>query len=101
MPQRHSRRWVLFEDIITENGYKIIFEDIKTKDNTLPNIFSRSSILQEWSEEQSPIGGECFNFAIDNKLKNFLPNTYKFKPRDHIVLDDIQECILDNFFVPI
>jgi hypothetical protein len=38
---------VLFKDIITENGYKVIFEHIKEKDNTLPDIFSRSSILQE------------------------------------------------------
>ena len=42
-----TRRWVLFEDIITENGYRVIFEHIKGKDNTLPDIFSRSSILQE------------------------------------------------------
>ncbi|KAG2628721.1 hypothetical protein PVAP13_3KG379700 [Panicum virgatum] len=42
-----TRRWVLFEDIITRNGYKVIFEHIKGKDNTLPDIFSRSSILQE------------------------------------------------------
>jgi len=48
--------------------------------------------------ETSPIGGECFSFGIDNKLRIFPPNTYKFKPRDHIVLDDIQECILDNFW---
>ena len=46
----------------------------------------------------SPIGGECFNFGTENKLRIFPPNTYKFKPRDHIVLDDIQECILDNFW---
>ena len=45
----------------------------------------------------SPIGDECFNFGTENKLRIFPPNTYKFKPRDHIVLDDIQECILDNF----
>ena len=46
----------------------------------------------------SPIGGECFSFGIDNRLRIFSSNTYKFKPRDHIVLDDIQECILDNFW---
>jgi len=46
----------------------------------------------------SPIRGECFSFGTDNKLRIFPPNTYKFKPRDHIVLDDIQECILDNFW---
>ena len=40
-----TRRWVLFEDIITINGYKVIFEHIKGKNNTLPDIFSRSSIL--------------------------------------------------------
>jgi len=42
-----TRRWVLFEDIIIGNGYKVIFEHIKGKDNVLPDIFSRSSILQE------------------------------------------------------
>jgi hypothetical protein len=44
----------------------------------------------------SPIGGEYFSFGTDNKLRIFPPNTFKFKPRDHIVLDEIQECILDN-----
>ena len=42
-----TRRWVLFEDIIAGNGYKAIFEHIKGKDNCLPDIFSRASILQE------------------------------------------------------
>ena len=42
-----TRRWVLFEDIIAGNGYKVIFEHIKGKDNNLPDIFSRSSILQK------------------------------------------------------
>ena len=46
----------------------------------------------------SLIGGECFSLGIDNKLRIFPPNTYKFKPRYHIILDDIQECILDNFW---
>jgi hypothetical protein len=45
--------WVLFEDIITENGYTVIFKHIKGKDNTLPNIFSQSSTLQEWRKEQA------------------------------------------------
>jgi hypothetical protein len=42
-------------------------------------------------------GIETFIFGQDNKLKIFPPNSYKFKPRDHIVLDEVQECILDNF----
>lgn len=42
-----TRRWVLFEDIITGNGYKVIFEYIKGKKNNLPDLFSRSTILQE------------------------------------------------------
>ena len=42
-----TRRWVLFEDIIAGNGYGVIFEHIKGKDNTLPDIFSRSSVSQE------------------------------------------------------
>ncbi|XBH63856.1 hypothetical protein VPH35_117740 [Triticum aestivum] len=40
-----TRRWVLFEDTIAGNGYKVIFEHIKGKDNTLPDIFSRASNL--------------------------------------------------------
>jgi hypothetical protein len=44
----------------------------------------------------SPVDGEYFSFGTDNKLRIFPPNTFKFKPRDHIVLDEIQECILDN-----
>jgi ribonuclease HI len=41
-----TRRWVLFEDIITRNGYKVIFEHIKGNDNKLPDLFSHSSMLQ-------------------------------------------------------
>jgi hypothetical protein len=41
-----TRIWVLFEDIITGNGYKVIFEHIKGKDNKLPDLFSHSSMLQ-------------------------------------------------------
>ena len=46
----------------------------------------------------SHIESECFSFGTDNKQRIFPPNTYKFKPRDHIVLDEIQECILDSFW---
>jgi hypothetical protein len=41
---------------------------------------------------------ETFVFGQDNKLKVFPPNSYKFKPRGHIILDEVQECILDNFW---
>jgi ribonuclease HI len=41
-----TKKWVLFEYIITGNGYKVIFEHIKGKDNKLPDLFSRSSMLQ-------------------------------------------------------
>jgi hypothetical protein len=41
-----TRRCVLFEDIITRNGYKVIFEYIKDKNNKLPDLFSRTSMLQ-------------------------------------------------------
>jgi ribonuclease HI len=41
-----TRRWVLFEYIVMGNGYKVIFEDIKGKDNKLPDLFPRSSMLQ-------------------------------------------------------
>jgi hypothetical protein len=45
-----------------------------------------------------PTGAEVFTFGTENTLKIFPPNTFKFKPKGHIVLDDIQECILDNFW---
>ena len=43
-------------------------------------------------------GIETFSFGPENKLRIFPPNSYKFKPKDHIVLDEMQECILDNFW---
>jgi hypothetical protein len=43
------------------------------------------------------IGVESFSFENDNKLKIFPPNSFKFKPNDHIIIDKVQECILDNF----
>lgn len=43
-------------------------------------------------------GVEFFTFGEDNKLKVFPPNTYKFKPKSHIILDEVQECILGNFW---
>ena len=46
-----TRRWVLFEDIITVNGYKVVFEHIKGKDNKLPDLFSRFSFLQNDEED--------------------------------------------------
>jgi len=42
-------------------------------------------------------GIESFSFGPENSLRIFPPNSYKFKPKDHIVLDEVQECILDNF----
>jgi hypothetical protein len=36
-------------------------------------------------------GVETFTFGIENKLRIFPPNSYKFKLKDHIVLDDVQE----------
>ena len=41
-----TRRWILFEDIITGNGYRVIFEHIKGKDNSLPDMLSRLTIFQ-------------------------------------------------------
>ena len=43
-------------------------------------------------------GIETLSFGPENKLRIFPPNSYKFKPKDHIVLDEAQECILDNFW---
>jgi hypothetical protein len=44
------------------------------------------------------MGVESFSFGNDNKLKIFPPNLFKFKPKDHIIIDEVQECILDNFW---
>jgi hypothetical protein len=44
------------------------------------------------------MGVESFTFGNDNKLKIFKPNSFKFKPKDHINIDEVQECILDNFW---
>lgn len=41
---------------------------------------------------------EVFTFHIENTLKIFPPNTFKFKPKGHIIHDEIQEYILDNFW---
>jgi hypothetical protein len=41
---------------------------------------------------------ESFSFGNDNKMKIFPPNSFKFKPNDHIIIDEVQECILDNFW---
>ena len=44
-------------------------------------------------------GIETFTFGSENnKLRIFPPNSYKFRPKDHIILDEVQECILDNFW---
>lgn len=43
-----TRRWILFEQIITGNDYKVVFEHIKGKDNNLPDLLSRLPILQVW-----------------------------------------------------
>ncbi|KAB8080352.1 hypothetical protein EE612_000819 [Oryza sativa] len=43
-------------------------------------------------------GVEFFTFGEDNKLRIFPPNSYKFKPKDHIIIYEVQECILDNFW---
>ena len=46
----------------------------------------------------SPSVNKRFSFGTENRLRIFPPNIYKFKPRNHIVLHEIQECILDNFW---
>ncbi|WVZ63147.1 hypothetical protein U9M48_012805 [Paspalum notatum var. saurae] len=44
-------------------------------------------------------GIETFMFGSENnKLRIFPPNSYKFRPKDHIILDEVQKCILDNFW---
>jgi hypothetical protein len=88
----------LFEDIITENGYKIIFEHIKGKDNKLPDLFFSFIYVTGMKRSTNQMGVESFSFGNDNKLKIFPPNSFKFKPNDHIIIDEVQEYILDNFW---
>ncbi|KAM3335580.1 hypothetical protein ACQJBY_029842 [Aegilops geniculata] len=40
-------------------------------------------------------GSDCLIFGDDNKLKIFPPNTFNFKPKDNIHVDDIERCLLD------
>lgn len=44
------------------------------------------------------LSDETFVFGPENKLRVFPPNSYNFKPKDHIVLYEVQECILNNFW---
>ena len=41
---------------------------------------------------------EYLFFGEENRLKMFQPNTFNFKPKPHIKLDEAQRCILDNFW---
>ena len=43
-------------------------------------------------------GVEYYIFGPENKLRIFPPNTFNFKPKDHVVLDQVQGCILDNLW---
>ena len=45
-----------------------------------------------------PHGFEAISFGTENSLKIFEPNTFNFRPKKHIILDEVQECILDNFW---
>ena len=45
-----------------------------------------------------PSGGEVYTFGTENTLRIFPQNTFNFKPKGHITLDNIQQCILDNFW---
>jgi hypothetical protein len=45
-----------------------------------------------------PNGTEVLTFGIENTFQIFLYNTLKLKSKGHIFPDDIQECILDNFW---
>jgi hypothetical protein len=44
------------------------------------------------------MGVESFSFGNDNKLKIFSSNSFKFKPNDHIIIDEVQKYILDNLW---
>nr|ABG66247.1 retrotransposon protein, putative, Ty3-gypsy subclass [Oryza sativa Japonica Group] len=61
-------------------------------------IIETDASQQGMKRSMNYAGVECFTFGDDNKLRIFPPNSYKFKPKDHIILDEVQECILDNFW---
>lgn len=46
----------------------------------------------------SPFENEFYHFGNDNKLRIFPPNTFNFKPKNPVILDNVQDCILDNFW---
>jgi hypothetical protein len=70
---------------------------MKGKDNKLPDLFSHSSMLQELRGQQIIWWLNLSALKNDNKLKIFPPNLFKFKSKDHIIIDKVQEYILDNF----
>jgi len=41
---------------------------------------------------------DYYNFGPENKLRVFPENTFKFKPKNHIFVDEVQQCLLDNFW---
>ena len=41
---------------------------------------------------------EYYTFGPENKLRVFPPNTFKFKPKDHVFMDEVQQCLLDNLW---
>ena len=88
----------MFEDIITGNGYKVVFEHIKGKIISYLTCFLVLLSCRMMKKTTNFSGVETFVFSPENKLRVFPPNSYKFKPRDHIVLDEVQECLLDNFW---
>lgn len=45
-----------------------------------------------------PNGMETFIFSPENKLRIFPPKTFNFKPKDHIKIDEVQQCVLDNLW---
>ena len=41
---------------------------------------------------------EYYTFGSENKLRVFPLNTFKFKPKDHILMDEVQQYLLDNLW---
>ncbi|WVZ57912.1 LOW QUALITY PROTEIN: hypothetical protein U9M48_008246, partial [Paspalum notatum var. saurae] len=87
-------------------------EKDEVQDNNNINIIEYGDIIGESSnfecqhdwvrgketmkKEKNFNGTESYVFSPDNKLRIFPPSAFKFKQKNHIVLND--ECILDNFW---
>uniref|UniRef100_A0A452XNF0 Uncharacterized protein n=2 Tax=Aegilops tauschii subsp. strangulata TaxID=200361 RepID=A0A452XNF0_AEGTS len=64
----------------------------------LTDILTHSSIFIEMKRGLLSTGNECFILGEDNKLKILPHKTFSLKPKSHILVDEIQRCIIDSFW---